>query len=1010
MRSTRQIRLKTRRARRLKQRRTRRGTERASATLEALEPRLLFTAATITGVTPDANRHDAAVTASITATYDEAVDAGGAVTDMAFAVHGAFTGRIVAPVHGNTISVVGDTITFDPTDNFKPGETIHVAATDGIGIDSGAASIARVWQFRAAVAGGNGFFVDSGQSLGNHGSQAVALGDMDGDGDLDAIAANVSQGNRVWENLGGGIFTDTGQLLGDHTANDVALGDLDGDGDLDAFFANFLDGNRVWVNDGDGNFSDSGHVLGDHNGASVDLGDIDGDGDLDALVGDLSAGNHLWLNDGSGNFSNSGNVLGTHTTVDAALGDLDGDGDLDAFVTTGNEGDRAWFNVGGGNFLEGEQPLAGQYGSAVRLGDLDGDGDLDVLVATHVGASRVWINEGSGTFTDSGQGLGAPSSRGAALGDLEGDGDLDIFLANNVGPGNRVWRNDGAGQFSDTGQALGDHFSFDVALGDVDNDGDLDAFVGNYGQANRVWLNGAVVAPTFTITSPTATTVSAGTWVTVNVESNAFIASSLYTLGIDPDNIAGNGNEQFIAIDMALDNTNESYPMNTTGFAPGTYDVIGYRFDPATNTFYTDRVADGLTITPDAQFMLTGLTTSSVTTGDSIGVQYDAAGTVASSTYTLALDADGFWNNGNEQFLFLDQPLTDGPMTFNWSTLNVPAGTYDVVGYRYDTADGNFISSRLTDALTVTGNPFELTGSSPGTVTTGDVVAVDYTALGVGAGTLWSMAYDPDDTLNGNETWIFIDQTLSEGSLTHNWTTANAAPGTYDLVAYRYEPTSSALILDRLTDAVTITGEPFELTGVTANVTTGATAMINYTATGALGGSLYTLGWDEDGTWFNGNEHYISIDMALTDGAQVFNFVTTNVPAGTYDIIGYRYDPNATVTFDRLSSALTVTGDPFDITDANPSPTTAGTAVTIDWAALGTVAGSLYSLAYDADDTFNGNESYFLIDATLTNGVGNYLWDTTGLPSGTYDLVGYRYDPDSARFVLVRLTDGITIL
>ena len=37
----------------------------------------------------------------------------------------------------------------------------------------------------------------------------------------------------------------------------MALGDLDGDGNLDAFVVNILDGNKVWLNDGLGNFSDS---------------------------------------------------------------------------------------------------------------------------------------------------------------------------------------------------------------------------------------------------------------------------------------------------------------------------------------------------------------------------------------------------------------------------------------------------------------------------------------------------------------------------------------------------------------------------------------------------------------------------------------------------------------------------------------------------------------------------------------------------------------------------------
>ena len=71
-------------------------------------------------------------------------------------------------------------------------------------------------------------------------SHGVSLGDVDGDGDLDAFVANSRTGNRVWVNDGSGIFTDSGQSLGDHYSHGVTLGDVDGDGDLDAFVANLM--------------------------------------------------------------------------------------------------------------------------------------------------------------------------------------------------------------------------------------------------------------------------------------------------------------------------------------------------------------------------------------------------------------------------------------------------------------------------------------------------------------------------------------------------------------------------------------------------------------------------------------------------------------------------------------------------------------------------------------------------------------------------------------------------
>jgi hypothetical protein len=64
-----------------------------------------------------------------------------------------------------------------------------------------------------------------------------ALGDVDGDGDLDALVANYEQANRVWLNNGSGTFSDSGQSLGSSKSVGAALGDVDGDGDLDAFVA-----------------------------------------------------------------------------------------------------------------------------------------------------------------------------------------------------------------------------------------------------------------------------------------------------------------------------------------------------------------------------------------------------------------------------------------------------------------------------------------------------------------------------------------------------------------------------------------------------------------------------------------------------------------------------------------------------------------------------------------------------------------------------------------------------
>jgi hypothetical protein len=248
---------------------------------------------------------------------------------------------------------------------------------------------------------------------------SVALADLNGNGSPDIFGAACCGGgtntpypqalfaeDRVWLNNGSGRFNRVGTKLAGSGSNAVALGDLNGNGFPDAFIAagqstnadrstSRNTPNTVWLNDGEGHFSDSGQRLGRAESMAVALGDLNGNGFLDAVVGNRGA-DEIWFNDGTGLFSDSGQRLGRGLTQAVFLADLNGNGRLD-LVTAGERNARVWRNEGTGRFSAGQQIGYNRY-ETIALGDVTGDGQFDIFVAG-VDSYQVWRGEGNGRFT-----------------------------------------------------------------------------------------------------------------------------------------------------------------------------------------------------------------------------------------------------------------------------------------------------------------------------------------------------------------------------------------------------------------------------------------------------------------------------------------------------------------------------------------------------------------------------------------------------------------------------------
>jgi hypothetical protein len=341
----------------------------------------------------------------------------------------------------------------------------------------------------------------------------IAVGDLDGDGDLDAVFANQNATpSRVLLNDGSGQFDYTDQLLTPQ-GHGVALGDLDGDGDLDAVIAcaSVLVRGRfsnkesaVYLNDGSGHFTQT--IVGGFDDTElsanlVQLADIDKDGDLDAFLAYLTVPgrdfiSRVYWNDGTGSF--------TLSSLDFPFGtlfcDLDGDGDVDAFAEEIGIGYEVWRNDGGGVFVsvwQLDDPSIRYEPYGFAFGDLDEDGDPDILDTNGswdaIGPVFVLTNEGSCSFERTRLDVGDIHAACPKLADLDLDGHLDASVTI-LGEADRIWLGDGAGTLTDMDLRLGkSDMTTGHAVGDLDGDGDLDLFIPVYGFTGGpavVWLNG----------------------------------------------------------------------------------------------------------------------------------------------------------------------------------------------------------------------------------------------------------------------------------------------------------------------------------------------------------------------------------------------------------------------------------------------------------------------------------------------------------------------------------------
>jgi hypothetical protein len=349
-------------------------------------------------------------------------------------------------------------------------------------------------------------------SSGGFFGRSVAVGDFNGDGKPDLLVGNQCNNQvcavgavEVLLGLGDGTFRGVGTYGTQGEGAKVAVGDVNGDGKLDMLAADICNLNdcstgviTVRTGNGDGTFAGGTNVFGSGGTqpVSIAVADVNGDGKLDLIVANCSNGCTtsmglvgVLLGNGDATFQTavtySSGAVGAASVV---VADVNGDGKPDLVVANRAGSVGVLLGKGDGTF----QPVVtyNSGGSApefVAVADVNGDGKLDLLVSNSTSNTvGVLLGKGDGTFQPAvTYNSGGLETASVAVADVNGDGRPDVLVVSGCNGGCTsgllgVLLGNGDGTFQaavvfDTGGVGGNS----IAIADVNGDGRPDAIVAN---------------------------------------------------------------------------------------------------------------------------------------------------------------------------------------------------------------------------------------------------------------------------------------------------------------------------------------------------------------------------------------------------------------------------------------------------------------------------------------------------------------------------------------------------